>query len=68
MVALARAFVGETVGLSGLVESVKATLAAWNTRIEKRRELASVSFREIQEMGIDQAALDAEVAKPFWRE
>lgn len=68
MVALARNLVGENVGLGALVERVKVAFAVWNKRIEARNELAQLSFREIQDLGIDQAALDAEIAKPFWRE
>lgn len=68
MVAQVRALAGEAIGLGGLVERVKATLNVWGKRIEERRTLAQLTFREIQEIGIDQAALDAEIAKPFWRE
>jgi uncharacterized protein YjiS (DUF1127 family) len=40
----------------------------WKKRIQYRRELAELSFREIQDIGLDQADIDHEVAKPFWRE
>jgi len=44
------------------------TLAVWNKRMETRRELAELSFRDIQDVGLDQAEIEREIAKPFWRE
>jgi uncharacterized protein YjiS (DUF1127 family) len=67
MVALARNFVAEVAGFGGLVERVRATVDVWNKRIAARRELAELSFRDIQDIGIDQAVVEQEVAKPFWR-
>lgn len=67
MAALARALVGEAAGLAGIYEKVVATLAVWEKRIQTRRELAELSFREIQDIGIDQALIEQEIAKPFWR-
>jgi uncharacterized protein YjiS (DUF1127 family) len=66
MAALTRALVADN-GLATLFAGVAATFKAWNQRLEARRELAELSFREIQDIGIDQAELDHEIAKPFWR-
>jgi uncharacterized protein YjiS (DUF1127 family) len=67
MVALARTLVVETTGFATLFAKLAETYALWQKRAEQRRELASLSFREINEIGIDQAALDHEIAKPFWQ-
>jgi len=44
------------------------TLVVWSKRMETRRELAELSFRDIQDVGLDQAEIEREIAKPFWRE
>lgn len=67
MVALARALVGEQSGLAALREKFVATLDVWQKRTQARRELAELTFREIQDIGLDQAEIEREIAKPFWR-
>jgi len=52
---------------ASLRNRVVNTLVVWNKRVEVRRELAELSFREIQDIGLDQAEIDIEIAKPFWR-
>ena len=52
--------------IAGLKADFKARLAVWRERIAVRRELAGLSFRDIQEIGVDQAEIDREIAKPFW--
>lgn len=67
MAAFARALIGEQSALASIFENVKATLAVWNQRAQARRELAELTFREIQDIGLDQAEIEREIAKPFWR-
>jgi len=50
----------------GAVADFKAKLAVWRERIALRRELAELSFRDVQEIGLDQAEIDREISKPFW--
>lgn len=50
----------------GFFADIKASFAVWRERIALRRELAELSFRDIQEIGLDQAEVDREVSKPFW--
>lgn len=52
--------------LARAVVDLKATVALWRERIAQRRELAELSFRDIQEIGLDQAEVDREISKPFW--
>jgi len=68
MAAISRVLSGDLSGLSDLRGRLTATVAAWQKRAQYRRELAELSFRDIQDIGIDQALIDQEVAKPFWRE
>jgi uncharacterized protein YjiS (DUF1127 family) len=67
MVALARALVVEGTGLAALFAKVSATVEVWKQRTQTRRELAELSFRDIQDIGLDQAEIDREIAKPFWQ-
>lgn len=53
---------------AALRNRVVDTLTVWNKRVESRRELAELSFRDIQDVGLDQAEIEREIAKPFWRE
>ena len=42
------------------------TLALWHRRWTTRRQLAKLSLRELQDIGIDRIAADREAGKPFW--
>jgi uncharacterized protein YjiS (DUF1127 family) len=66
MAAQDRVLVAEGSALSTLFAKLSATVDAWKQRIQERRELAELSFRDIQEIGLDQAEVDREIAKPFW--
>ena len=67
MVAFNRALNAETTGFAALFAKVAETLEVWKARTETRRELAELSFRDIQDIGLDQAMVEQEIAKPFWR-
>jgi uncharacterized protein YjiS (DUF1127 family) len=67
MVALARALVGEQNVVAVLFEKAADTMATWNKRAQMRRELAELTFRDILDIGLDQADIESEIAKPFWR-
>ena len=67
MVALARTLVGEVTGLPALFAKMAPTFAVWQKRIDARNELATLSFREIQDIGLDPTEIDREIAKPFWQ-
>lgn len=68
MVAAVRALNNDFAGLNGFFARLSEIVATWKARSEYRRELAQISFHEIQDLGVDQAALDHELAKPFWVE
>ena len=66
MAALVRALNSDVVGFNGLFARLADTYAVWKARADYRRELAELSFRDIQDIGVDQAVVDREIAKPFW--
>lgn len=66
MAALARALIGEQTVLGGLLGKLTTTFKVWDERVQARRELAELTFRDIQDIGLDQAEVDREIAKPFW--
>jgi uncharacterized protein YjiS (DUF1127 family) len=70
MIALLRSMNDGILGFgafAALRERFGATLDVWQKRIETRRELAALSYRDILDIGIDEAAVEAEIAKPFWQ-
>ena len=67
MTALTRTLNAEATGLTSLFAKMSGTLEVWKNRADARRELAELSFREIQDIGLDQALIEQEIAKPFWK-
>ena len=53
--------------LTALPARIADTVKVWRERADTRRELAELSFRDIQDIGLDQAMVEQEIAKPFWR-
>lgn len=53
--------------LAALPARIADTVKVWGERADMRRELAELSFRDIQDIGLDQAMIEQEIAKPFWR-
>jgi len=58
---------------SGLVQARFGTgrglgemLALWHRRWTTRRQLAKLSLRELEDMGIDPMTAEREAAKSFW--
>jgi len=49
------------------IARVAAILRRWNQRSEQRRQLAGLSIRKLDDIGITEAERLAEVSKPFWR-
>lgn len=39
----------------------------WRQRARQRRQLATLSDRQLDDIGISRAQADCESAKPFWR-
>jgi uncharacterized protein YjiS (DUF1127 family) len=50
-----------------LVRNIVATVQIWRARAHTRRELASLSDRELRDMATCWASIADEVSKPFWR-
>ncbi|CAK0752434.1 hypothetical protein CCP2SC5_180020 [Azospirillaceae bacterium] len=43
------------------------TLIVWMERAEQRRFLCALDERFAHDVGLERAAIEAEVGKPFWR-
>ena len=67
MTAFARTLNAEATGVAAFFANVSETLQVWKERADARRELAELSFRDIQDIGLDSALVAQEVAKPFWK-
>jgi uncharacterized protein YjiS (DUF1127 family) len=46
---------------------VKATTNAWTIRAKGRNDLARMSPRMLQDIGLDRAEVQMEINKPFWK-
>jgi len=66
MAAFVRALNNDVVVNNGFFARFGEVLATWKARADYRRELAELSFRDTQDIGIDRAEVDREIAKPFW--
>jgi uncharacterized protein YjiS (DUF1127 family) len=44
-----------------------ATLARWQQRARERDELAHLDWRELKDIGLTSADVQALIDKPFWR-
>ena len=51
-----------------LLRRTAGVLREWHRRYRSRYELASYSLHERADLGFAASSLDAEIAKPFWRE
>ena len=56
-----------TTSLVVLARSILAIVQIWRARARFRRELATRSERELQDMGTCWSSIAYEVNKPFWR-
>lgn len=54
-------------GLRSLEIKPFKVLSQWQARQERRAHLADLDARLIADMGLTQAAVDAEAGKPFWK-
>lgn len=67
MAALVRALNNDFVAANGFFARLANSVETFKARAAYRRELGELSFRDIQDIGLDQAQIDAEIAKPFWQ-
>ena len=49
------------------IESMLALVRVWRERRRTRRQLAVMSERELQDIGICWSEIASEIGKPFWR-
>lgn len=47
--------------------TIGAVLKSWHFRWQSRQRLASMTDRELDDIGLDRHVVNLEVAKPFWR-
>lgn len=58
----------ERAGTGGaLLERLIHRLRLWQRREREREQLARLSARDLQDIGLDASQADFEAAKPFWR-
>jgi uncharacterized protein YjiS (DUF1127 family) len=50
-----------------VIEVVLALVRVWRERRRTRGELAGMSDRELQDIGICRSEIANEISKPFWR-
>lgn len=50
------------------VRRLQVTVTAWFQRARQRRQLAALSARQLDDIGITREQAASEAAKPFWRE
>jgi len=50
-----------------VVRNILQTVQIWRARARFRRELATLSERELQDMGTCWSSIADEISKPFWR-
>jgi uncharacterized protein YjiS (DUF1127 family) len=53
--------------LAGTFTAVNEVLATWRRRSRERRELQTLDYRTIRDLGTTPQAVQFEVSKPFWR-
>lgn len=53
--------------LSHMAATVGDTLKLWRRRMRERAELAHWEDRDMRDAGVSRAAVQLEMAKPFWR-
>ncbi|WP_034461890.1 MULTISPECIES: DUF1127 domain-containing protein [unclassified Afipia] len=49
------------------VRDVLSIVRTWRKRIRDRRELAAMSERQLNDMGMSWAEIAFEIEKPFWQ-
>jgi uncharacterized protein YjiS (DUF1127 family) len=57
----------ERVAGDRLVQAYEQVLS-WLERVHQRRQLAQLSDHMLKDIGLSRADVEAEVAKPFWRQ
>ena len=50
-----------------LIEDILTVVRVWRERRRTRRQLAVMSERELQDIGICRPEIADEIGKPFWR-
>ncbi|WP_206201917.1 DUF1127 domain-containing protein [Terasakiella sp. SH-1] len=52
--------------LVNMPKMVSETIGQWLQRQRKRRELAQLDDRILEDIGLTQKEIEAEISKPFW--
>ena len=52
---------------SGLFAQIGETLHVWHQRQERRRQLATLTERDLHDVGLSWSDIVFEAEKPFWR-
>jgi len=52
---------------AGLLQHVFHTLLVWQERASVRRKMSHLNQHMLADIGLSQAEIDREIAKPFWK-
>ena len=52
---------------SGLFSQIAETLHVWHQRQQQRRQLATLTERDVHDVGLSWSDIVFEAEKPFWR-
>jgi uncharacterized protein YjiS (DUF1127 family) len=53
--------------VDGAMSKAKAIVFEWSARVEGRKDLARLSPRILQDIGLEPFQVQAEINKPFWK-
>jgi uncharacterized protein YjiS (DUF1127 family) len=53
---------------ASVTERVAGLFGSWRRRIRERDAFAHLDYRDLHDIGLTQWEVEAELAKPFWRE
>lgn len=56
----------DPMGILAGIAAVKVTLARWSALSRQRNALRTMSYSQLEDIGVSPAAATAEAARPFW--
>ena len=54
--------------LAGTFTAFQQIFATWRRRVRERRELATLDYRTLRDLGLSEGEVQFEASKPFWRD
>ena len=53
--------------VDGAMSKAKSIVSEWSARTSGRRDLARLTLRQLQDIGLEPFQAQAEINKPFWK-